>query len=367
MDDAINYANSLRSALNSQSQDFSKSITANERIEEFNQRLQEGLTPFTTEFLREGLGPIVKKVGVSVAKKLGIKGGEQLAKDAVDKGVPKALSNYLQRSFRPNQSVPEAEEAVNSEPISGARSVTFNNPVFDPDQEIETENTLQEGADNVEEATGQTEAEASQVANSVTDAAAGAEEAPSTTFKFGDVLNNTDLYKRWVNKLEPGLLDGRNEEEIEQSRHILLSKNPKMDANVEVGPENEPVAQPGTTSNRIGRLLNQSQQESAPTAEELGQEAEQSGENAIVSGGENAAEDVADTAGSILSKAASKAAPLAEELAPEVALDSDPFTAPIGILLGIGTLLGELFGQKSHPAVPKIIQTPTQVSSQFGI
>lgn len=365
MDDAINYANSLRSALNSQSQDFSKSITANERIEEFNQRLQEGLTPFTTEFLREGLGPIVKKVGVSVAKKLGIKGGEQLAKDAVDKGVPKALSNYLQRSFRPNQSVPEAEEAVNSEPISGARSVTFNNPVFDPDQEIETENTLQEGADNVEEATGQTPAEASQVANSVSDTAAASEEAPSTTFKFGDVLNNTDLYKRWVNNLDPEILAGRNEEEIEASRQYILRRNPKMDANVEVGPENEPVAQPGSTSNRIGRLLNQSQQEAAPSAEELGQEAKQAGENVVTSAGQDAAEDVAENAGETLAKSA--APEVAETLAPEIALDADPFTAPIGLLLGLGTLFGELFGQKHHPAAPKIIPTPTQVSSQFGI
>ncbi len=328
MNDLFNYQSALRDTIADHQQDLAQQA---EKDSEFNTKIQEALTPFTTEFLREGVPPLVKKAGLGIAEKLGldVKTAKRIAENLKEGGVPKAISGEVQERLKrsgPKQETPENPgEAPDEIPRPPIREVEFQNPVFDP----ESVPSLEEG---------------------------------TNLYKMGDILNSKELFKTYAKENYADLAEQQGEEGIEEVRQQFL-QDPNIYREGIHFLTKEPVPTPGATSNNIGRLLREGSpteptpETPQPTISEEPSPTIPSSEGELAEAGENLAKTTAKTAIKDIGEN------VGEDLT-DVALDADPLTAPIGIILGIGSLLGEIFGQK-HPVEPS--PTPTQPSTQFGV
>lgn len=326
MNDLFNYQSALRDTIADHQQDLAQQA---EKNSEFNTKIQEALTPFTAEFLREGIPSLTQKIGSVLGDKLGLSSVARIAKNFQEGGVPKAISGEVQERLKRSGSKQETPEnpgetpdITPSEPIP---SQEFQNPVFDP----ESAPALEEG---------------------------------TNLYKMGDILNDAEMFKTYAKNNFADLAEQGGEQGIEEARQQLL-QDPTIDGEALQFLTKEPIPTPGATSNNIGRLLRQGSptqptpETPEPTISEEPSPTIPTSEGELAEAGENLAKTTAKTAIKDIGEN------IGEDLG-ETALDADPFTAPIGIILGIGSLLGEIFGQK-HPVEPS--PTPTQPSTQFGI
>lgn len=340
MNNLFDYTEALRDTIANHQEDIQKQA---EKDSEFNTQIQEALTPFTTEFLREGVPPLVQKLGLGISKKLGldVKTASRIAKNLKEGGVPKAISGEIQERFNrsgPRDETPENPgEAPDQTPIRPIREVEFQNPVFDPESSFEPEEFEPEEAEG----------------------------NPSNLYSFREILRNKDLFKQYAKNTVPeNIPDTATDEDFENARMYMINNGDQLsEADLNRVSFIEPAEpQPGTSSNQIGRLLRQgSPQEPSPETPEPTVSEEPSPsipttESDLTEAGENLAKNTAKTAIEDVGEN------IGEDLG-EATLDADPITAPLGIILGIGSLLGEIFGQK-HPVLP---QTMTQPSTQFGV
>lgn len=349
MNDLFNYSNALRETLSEHQQDLQDQA---EKDSEFNTKIQEALTPFTTEFLREGIPPAVQKLGSALSEKLGLKNVKaisRIAKNLKEGGVPKAISGEIQEGLNrvgKKQETPANPGEAEDNELVPPREVVFQNPLYDPEGGFEPEEV---------------------------------EDTPNNLYSFGDILNDKNLFKQFVKQEHPELTNSGGEEDIEEARQQLL-QDPTLEHRSMYFLNDEPaVPTPGSSSNQIGRLLREgSPQEPTPETPEEGTRPTTTPE-----GPTTTPETPTPTAGPVseepsptipssaedLENAGKKAITntlkdtLPEELLPETGLDLDPLTAPIGLLLGLGSLFTEIFAQK-HPVLP---QTTTQPSTQFGV
>ena len=306
------------------------------------------------ERVTDGIGGIL---GVKPIETIGKVGGRLLKKtgqgiaDQFKEGI-KSVKEEAQEKISPTET---------TEGPSEGRVVEFDNPLYDPDTPIETPEMPTPA------------------------------EVPTSSVEihsFGDILNDRNLFKRYVTEQQPELAESGGDEGIEQARIHLRDNADELDLDLEnpqfVQSGIEPEARPGATSNRIGQLLreNENPQIEQPSNNNTGPNAGESASSEVTSGEQSAQDAVVNSAGEVASSAENTGKAIAENALKtggtdaledvgsflgDLFLDIDPFTFLFGAVataatIGAGIAGADSVKNPSIPTPPKI----AQASTQFG-